>query len=81
MFGCTERSTDAAKMRVAERLFRIASEYLSAEAAFLYRVAAVYCLYAVYFKQVVTPRVKVTFVSVLVKKWNNRGKVVPNYLL
>jgi len=59
IFSCTERSTAPAKMRVAERLFRIASEYLSAEATFLHRVASIYCLYAVYFKQLTDPKVKI----------------------
>jgi len=59
LFACTERNTEFAKMRVAERLFRIASEFLSPEATFLYRVAAVYCLYAVYFKQIADVKVKI----------------------
>ncbi|XP_004206223.1 snRNA-activating protein complex subunit 1 [Hydra vulgaris] len=45
------RGTNGARMRICERIFRAASEYLSTNSVFLYRVAAVYLLYAVYFKQ------------------------------
>ena len=59
IFGATLRNTAAAKMRITERMFRIASEFLSEESTFLYRVAAIYTFYAVYFKQVSPIKVKV----------------------
>lgn len=59
IFGATLRNTGAAKMRITERIFRIASEFLSEESTFLYRVAAIYTFYAVYFKQISPVKVKV----------------------
>jgi Small nuclear RNA activating complex (SNAPc), subunit SNAP43. len=59
IFGATIRNTVQAKMRIVERLFRVASEFLSEESTFLYRVAAVYTFYAVYFKQVTAVKVKI----------------------
>ena len=59
IFGATLRNTIAAKMRITERMFRIASEFLSEDSTFLYRVAAIYTFYAVFFKQVTPVKVKV----------------------
>ena len=59
LFGATYRNTPGSKMRIAERLFRIASEFLSEDSTFLYRVAAIYTFYAVYFKQVTPVKTKI----------------------
>jgi len=59
IFAATFRNTAYAKKRVAERLLRVASEFLSSDSTFLYRVAAVYMLYSVYFKQIITPKLKI----------------------
>lgn len=59
IFGATYINKPSSKMRVVERLFRVASEFLSEECTFLYRVAAVYTFYAVYFKQITHTKVKI----------------------
>jgi len=59
IFAATFRNTYSAKMRIVERLFRVASEFLSEDSTFLYRVAAVYLFYAVYFKQISETKVKI----------------------
>lgn len=59
IFAATHRNTYSAKMRIVERLFRVASEFLSEDSTFLYRVAAVYMFYAVYFKQISETKVKI----------------------
>ena len=58
IFAATHRNTFSAKMRLVERMFRVASEFLSEESTFLYRVAAVYMFYAVYYKQISTSKVE-----------------------
>jgi len=59
IFAATFRNTYSAKMRLVERIFRVASEFLSEESTFLYRVAAVYMFYSVYFKQISDNKVKI----------------------
>lgn len=59
IFAATYRNTFSAKMRLVERIFRVASEFLSEESTFLYRVATVYMFYAVYFKQISDHKVKI----------------------
>ena len=57
IFAATHRNTFSAKMRLVERMFRVASEFLSEDATFLYRVACVYFFYSVYNKQISEPKV------------------------
>jgi len=59
IFAATHRNTFSAKMRLVERMLRVASEFLSEESTFLYRVAAVYFFYAVYNKQISATKVKI----------------------
>jgi len=59
IFAATHRNTFSAKMRLVERMLRVASEFLSEESTFLYRVAAVYFFYAVYNKQLSATKVKI----------------------
>ena len=59
IFAAIYRNTFSAKMRMVERIFRVASEFLSEDSTFLYRVAAVYMFYAVYFKQFSDNKVKI----------------------
>lgn len=59
IFAANYRNTPSAKMRIVERAFRVASEFLSEESTFLYRVATVYMLYTVYLKQLCVPKVKI----------------------
>ena len=59
IFSTTYRNVPHAKIRLTERLLRVASEFLSSQSTFLFRVAAIYMFYAVYFKQITEQKVKI----------------------
>lgn len=68
IFGTTYINKPTSKMRIIERLFRVASEFLSEESTFLYKVAAIYTFYAVYFKQITHTKVCIRMTPTM---WND----------
>eukprot|EP00795_Rhopilema_esculentum_P014529 gene14529-5595_t len=72
---CGKR-TSGDRHQGTERLFRCISGYLNPETPFQYRVAAIYCAYAVYYTQLCNPKVKIRMTMPMWKDLKNLQEVV-----